>query len=126
MKTAVSQVFDILSASDELQAIDFFTNSVPETRQTLPDLPVGRIVELYGNYDDFASNNPSVINFNIQVDVWVSTLKEVDAFYFAIDAIMRKAGWACTYTEQTDDDDLQNAKRIIKRYTANITLKGEI
>ncbi|HFN1454748.1 TPA: hypothetical protein ACHBME_002887, partial [Enterococcus faecium] len=90
--------------------------------QTVPSLPVGRITEIFGNYEDFASNNPLTIQFNVQVDVWVSTLKEVDAFYFALDEIMRGNGWQCAYTEQTDDEDLEGAKRIIKRYVANISL----
>lgn len=122
MKTAVSQVYSILSGEEKIKEINFFTNSVPENAQTVPSLPVGRIVELYGNYDDYASNRPNIIQMNVQVDVWVSTLKEVDAFYFALDQVMRAEGWECTYTEQTDDEDLEGAKRIIKRYIANILL----
>lgn len=122
MKTAVSQVYSILSGEEKIKEINFFTNSVPENAQTVPSLPVGRIVELYGNYDDYSSNKPNTIQMNVQVDVWVSTLKEVDAFYFALDEVMRAEGWECTYTEQTDDEDLEGAKRIIKRYIANILL----
>ncbi|EOF89315.1 hypothetical protein [Enterococcus faecium] len=122
MKTAVSQVYSILNSNEKTKNIDFYTNSVPESAQTVPSLPVGRIVELYGNYEDFASNNPLTIQFNVQVDVWVSTMKEVDAFYFALDEVMRGNGWQCAYTEQTDDEDLEGAKRIIKRYVANISL----
>lgn len=122
MKTAVSQVYSILNSAEKTKTIDFYTNSVPESAQTVPSLPVGRIVELYGNYNDYASNNPLSIQFNVQVDVWVSTLKEVDAFYFALDEAMRAEGWECTYTEQTDDEDLEGAKRIIKRYVATISL----
>lgn len=122
MKTAVSQVYSILNSAEKTKTIDFYTNSVPESAQTVPNLPVGRIVELYGNYDDYASNKPNTIQMNVQVDVWVSTLKEVDAFYFALDQVMRAEGWECTYTEQTDDEDLEGAKRIIKRYIANILL----
>lgn len=122
MKTAVSQVYSILNNKEKTKEINFYTNSVPEDVQTVPSLPVGRIVELYGNYDDYASNKPNTIQMNVQVDVWVSTLKEVDAFYFALDEVMRAEGWECTYTEQTDDEDLEGAKRIIKRYIANILL----
>ncbi|OJG42201.1 hypothetical protein RV04_GL000808 [Enterococcus hermanniensis] len=111
-----------MSGEEKIKEINFFTNSVPENAQTVPSLPVGRIVELYGNYDDYASNRPNIIQMNVQVDVWVSTLKEVDAFYFALDEVMRAEGWECTYTEQTDDEDLEGAKRIIKRYIANILL----
>ncbi|WP_407857674.1 hypothetical protein [Enterococcus hailinensis] len=122
MKTAVSQVYSILNSEEKTKEINFYTNSVPEDVQTVPSLPVGRIVELYGNYDDYSSNKPNTIQMNVQVDVWVSTLKEVDAFYFALDEVMRAEGWECTYTEQTDDEDLEGAKRIIKRYIANILL----
>ncbi|EOA7300729.1 hypothetical protein ACIMQ6_002293 [Enterococcus faecium] len=122
MKTAVSQVYSILNSNEKTKNIDFYTNSVPESAQTVPSLPVGRITEIFGNYEDFASNNPLTIQFNVQVDVWVSTMKEVDAFYFALDEVMRGNGWECTYTEQTDDEDLEGAKRIIKRYVANISL----
>lgn len=122
MKIAVSQVYSILNSKEKTKEINFYTNSVPEDVQTVPSLPVGRIVELYGNYDDYSSNKPNTIQMNVQVDVWVSTLKEVDAFYFALDEVMRAEGWECTYTEQTDDEDLEGAKRIIKRYIANILL----
>ena len=122
MKTAVSQVYSILNSNEKTKNIDFYTNSVPETAQTVPSLPVRRITEISGNYEDFASNNPLTIQFNVQVDVWVSTMKEVDAFYFALDEVMRGNGWQCAYTEQTDDEDLEGAKRIIKRYVANISL----
>nr|DAK01502.1 MAG TPA: tail component [Caudoviricetes sp.] len=122
MKTAVSQVYSILNNAEKTKKIDLYTNGVPESAQTVPNLPIGRIVELYGNYDDYASDNPLTIQFNVQVDVWVSTLKEVDAFYFALDEVMRAEGWECTYTEQIDDADLEGAKRIIKRYVANISL----
>ncbi|WP_432475866.1 hypothetical protein [Enterococcus faecium] len=122
MKTAVSQVYSILNSNEKTKNIDFYTNSVPKSAQTVPSLPVGRITEISGNYEDFASNNPLTIQFNVQVDVWVSTLKEVDAFYFALDEVMRGNGWQCAYTEQTDDEDLEGAKRIIKRYVANISL----
>ncbi|EOS8047571.1 hypothetical protein DSM22_RS10285 [Enterococcus hirae] len=122
MKTAVSQVYSILNSNEKTKNIDFYTNSVRESAQTVPSLPVGRITEISGNYEDFASNNPLTIQFNVQVDVWVSTMKEVDAFYFALDEVMRGNGWQCAYTEQTDDEDLEGAKRIIKRYVANISL----
>ena len=122
MKTAVSQVYSILNNAEKTKKIDFYTNGVPESAQTVSNLPIGRIVELYGNYDDYASNNPLTIQFNVQVDVWVSTLKEVDAFYFTLDEVMRVEGWECTYTEQTDDEDSEGSKRIIKRYVATISL----
>lgn len=112
-----------MNSDNSTKIIDFYTNSVPESSQTLPNLPIGRIVELYGYYGDYASNTPNSIQFTVQVDVWVKTLAEVDKYYFMLDDVMRENGWQCIYTEQTDDDDLQQAKRIIKRYTTNISLK---
>ena len=57
MKTAVSQVYSILNSNEKTKNIDFYTNSVPESAQTVPSLPVGRTTEISGNYEDFASNN---------------------------------------------------------------------
>lgn len=123
MKTAVSMAYDTLSNSELMRDVDIYSNSVPETDQTIPKLPLARIVELDTSYTDFASNNPWCIEFNIQLDLWVSTFEALDTFYFAIDKIMRDAGWTNIYSEQTDDPDLQSAKRIIKRYTGRLNIE---
>ena len=66
MKTAVSQVYSILNSNEKTKSIDFYTNKVPESAQTVPSLPVGQqITEISGNYEDFASNNPLTIQFNV-------------------------------------------------------------
>ena len=77
---------------------------------------------MFGNYDDYASNRPNSILFNVQVDVWVKTLDDVNKYYFLIDDVMRDEFWECVYTEQTDDSDLQGSKRIIKRYIKTMYL----
>lgn len=120
MKTAVAQVYDVLKP--RFKDIPIYTNRVPDEVITKPKLPLIRIVELQGDYTNEASNIPHAITFYVQVDLWVSTLQEVDAYYFLIDEIMRDSGWGCTYTEQTDDTDLPKAKRIIKRYVATLNL----
>ena len=108
--------------NEQTKTIDFYTNTVPEPSQTIPKLPIGRIVELFGNYDDYASNRPNSIQFNVQIDVWVKTLDDVNKYYFVLDEIMRDEFWECVYTEQTDDPDLQGSKRIIKRYIKTMYL----
>lgn len=122
MKTAVGQVYDILTESVLMKNVDIYTNSVPETALTKPELPLARVVELQGAYTHSASNNPQAIVFYVQLDIWVDTLQEVDTYYFPVDELMRANGWECTYTEQADDPDLQQAKRIIKRYSATLNL----
>lgn len=123
MKTAVAQVYDILTESKLMTNVDIYTNSIPETALTQPKLPIARVVELQGAYTNSASNNPHAIVFYIQFDLWVDTLQDVDKYYFQIDKLMRDNGWECTYTEQTDDTDLKQAKRIIKRYSATLNLE---
>lgn len=119
MKTAVSYVYDILNEETD---IDFYTNSVPESAITKPVFPIGRIVEIQGNYTNKASDNPLSIQFVTQVDVWVESLEDVDKYYYSIDSLMRANNWECIFSEQTDDPDLEGAKRIIKRYSATINI----
>lgn len=119
MKTAVSLVYDILKETD----IDFYTNSVPNSALTKPTYPLGRIVEIQGRYTNRASDNPFSIQFTTQVDVWVDSLEEVDKYYYSLDSLMRANDWECIYSEQTDDPDIEGAKRIIKRYSATINIE---
>lgn len=121
MKTAVVQAYEVLNNS--MKEIDFYTNSIPDSDLTKPNLPLGRIVELQGQYTNSVSNTPQAITFYIQVDIWVDTLEEVSEYYFKVDEIMRTNGWDCTYTEQTDDKDLPDSKRIIKRYFGTINIE---
>lgn len=120
MKTAVSLVYDILNQETD---IDFYTNSVPNSALTKPTYPLGRIVEIQGNYTNRASDNPWSIQFVVQVDVWVDSLDAIDKYYYSLDSVMRANDWECIYSEQTDDPDLEGAKRIIKRYSATINIE---
>lgn len=129
MKTAVAEARDVLLASDLFKGIPIYSNEVPETKlDALTEAkgnidPLVRITEIEGVYDVYASNEPLYITFSIQIDIWVSTLKEVNAFYFAVDKVMREKGWSCSYSEQTTDPDLPNTQRIIKRYTGSYKLE---
>lgn len=115
MRLPVLMVADALDAG--IPSINWFTNEVPESNQTIPSLPIGRIVELNGSYGSYASANPNYLVTYVQVDVWVSNLQQVDEYYFKIDEVMRADNVQCSYTEQTYDPDLEGARRIIKRYT---------
>lgn len=122
MKTAVAQVYEILNESTLFKDVDIYSNAIPEVALTSPQLPLARIVELQGAYTNSASNNPHAIVFYIQLDIWVKSLKDVDTYYFPTDELMRANSWECIYTEQANDPDLKDTKRIIKRYTATINL----
>lgn len=116
MKIAVVDAYEFLSQSKLMKDVDIYTNSVPESEFSNPKLPLARIVELYGEYDDFSSDSANTVTHSIQLDLWVDTLDEVEKYYFDLDVTMAIHNWQCTYTEQTDDPDLENSKRIIKRY----------
>lgn len=111
----IVQVAQVLS--ETFPEINWFTNEVPQENQTLPSLPVGRIVELSGNYSAYASQNPNLFHTHLQVDVWVEDIAELKKYYMAMDKVMRDGGVQCEYSEQTYDKDLEGARRIIKRYT---------
>ncbi len=123
MDIAVIQVYNILNESELMKDVDIYTNSIPTTSLVVPKLPLARIVELEGGYTISASDIPRAITFYVQLDLWVKELKDINTYYFSIDKLMRLEGWECTYTEQTDDPDLQNCKRIIKRYEATLQLE---
>lgn len=97
--------------------INWFVNQVEENEQVNPTFPLGRIVEISGNYGSYASANPNYINTSVQIDVWVENMKELEKYYFKIDEVMRADNIQCDYTESTQDQDLKNGRRIIKRYT---------
>jgi hypothetical protein len=115
MRLPILMVAETLEA--ETPEINWFTNEVPESNQTLPNLPIGRVVEVRGDYGSYASANPNYLITQVQVDVWVKDLKEVDKYYYKLDEIMRADNVQCDYMEQTYDPDLEGARRIIKRYT---------
>lgn len=108
----------VLDALEEaFQEVTWFVNQVDESNQINPKFPLGRVVELSGEYGTYASANPNYLNTTIQVDLWVANMREVDKYYFALDEVMRADNVQCTYTEETEDQDLKLGRRIIKRYT---------
>lgn len=123
MKTATTMLYEILSNADDFKSIDFYTNKVPESNQTLPSLPIGRIVELQGDYDNYASDTPNVISFDMQVDIWLKSQAEVEKYYYKLDSFLREHFWINTYTSVEEDPDLQGSKRIIKRYNGTFQLE---
>ncbi|EUJ34272.1 hypothetical protein [Brochothrix campestris] len=115
MNLAVVQVNEILKNS-MLKDIPRFLNYVPEDDQKLKNLPLIRVVEINSYYSDLASNKAQTVTFNVQIDVWTSTLAQANDLYFKIDEVLQENQWACQYSELTNDVDLENCNRIIKRY----------
>ena len=115
MELPILTISNILN--DSIPEIDWYVNNVPKEKVGLPNLPLGRIVELSGTYEGFASNDPTALFTHLQVDVWVKDMKELSKYYYKIDEVLRDEAIQCTYTEQTHDIDFENTRRIIKRYT---------
>lgn len=115
MRLPVLLVLDALE--EAFPEINWFVNQVDESNQANPQYPLGRVVELNGSYGSYASSNPNYLNTSIQVDVWVEDMRQLDKYYFKLDEVMRADNVQCDYTEQTQDQDLKNGRRIIKRYT---------
>lgn len=115
MRLPILLVADALNA--ELPEINWFVNQVDESQQVNPTYPLGRIVEIGGDYGFYSSENPNYLLTSVQVDVWVKDMKQLEEYYFKLDEIMRADNVQCDYTEQTQDHDLKDARRIIKRYT---------
>lgn len=101
---------------NEYKELNVFTNEVPEEFISLPKLPICRVSELDMRYSTYASENPNYYDTYIQVDMWVSSLSDVEKYYLAIDATMRADNVQCTYSTQTYDPDLEGSYRIVKRY----------
>lgn len=96
--------------------IDWYVNFVPETEQTVPSLPVGRIVEIGMTHDNYASDRPLSMYTTIQVDIWVKTLSEAEAIYYEMDELFMNNNANLSYSEIGTDPDLDNCTRVIKRY----------
>ena len=121
MRLPILLVADVLNA--KFPEVNWFTNEVPEEFQTLPELPVGRVVELHSDYDAYASANPNYHTATTQIDVWVNDVSEIEKYYFDIDIAMREAGFPCAYSEETYEPDLEGARRLVKRYTVSQYIK---
>lgn len=115
MRLPILQVVEALEQAHP--EVNWFTNEVPTEFQTLPQLPVGRIVELDGRYTEYASSDPNYFVTHVQVDLWCEDLKEVEKYYFEIDKTMRADNVQCVLSQQSYDPDLEGARRVIKRYT---------
>ena len=115
MKLPILLVAETLEAA--LPEINWFVNQVEEEQQTNPQYPLGRIVQINGEYGSYASQNPNYLNTSVQVDVWVRDMEEASKYYFKLDEVMRADNVQCDYTEETQDQDLKRGRRIIKRYT---------
>lgn len=116
MKLAVVDAYEILKEAELLDDVKIYTNSVPEIAQNSPKLPLCRITEILGTYEDYSSNKANAFESQIQIDLWCNDFEEVEKYYFEIDVIMSVKNWECTYSSQEDDPDLENSVRIIKRY----------
>lgn len=114
MKLPILMIAEVLEES--IPEINWFVNQIEEEKQVNPPYPLGRIVELSGDYIDYASEQPNYLTTSVQVDVWVRDVQESSQYYFLIDKVMREEGIQCTYTEETQDQDLKEGRRIIKRY----------
>ena len=101
---------------ESIPEINWFVNQIEEEKQVNPPYPLGRIVELSGDYADYASEQPNYLTTSVQVDVWVRDVQESNKYYFLLDKVMRDQGIQCAYTEETQDQDLKEGRRIIKRY----------
>ena len=114
MKLPILMIAEALEES--IPEINWFVNQIEEKKQVNPPYPLGRIVELSGDYVDYASEQPNYLTTSVQVDVWVRDVQESNKYYFLLDKVMREQGIQCTYTEETQDKDLKEGRRIIKRY----------
>ncbi|MGM0259368.1 hypothetical protein [Enterococcus sp. AZ102] len=117
MRLAVVDAYEVLKEAELLKGVKIYTNSIPESATTTPKLPVCRIVELFGNYENYSSDEAHSFESQIQIDLWCNDFEEVDKYYFDIDVLMSVQNWQCTYSSQEDDPDLEDSMRIIKRYT---------
>ena len=114
MKLPILMIAEVLEES--IPEINWFVNQIEEEKQVNTPYPLGRIVELSGDYVDYASEQPNYLTTSVQVDVWVRDVQESNKYYFLLDKVMREQGIQCTYTEETQDQDLKEGRRIIKRY----------
>lgn len=111
-------ILTVATILDEaLPEINWYVNDVPKEKINIPSLPLGRIVEISGHYDGFASNDPTALVTYVQIDVWVKDMSELNKYYYTIDKALRDEAIQCMYTEQTNDIDFENTRRIIKRYS---------
>lgn len=114
MELPILMIADVLE--EYIPEINWFVNQIEEEKQVNPPYPLGRIVELSGEYVGYASERPEYLTTIVQVDVWVRNVQELNKYYFLLDKVMRDQNIQCSHTEETQDQDLKEGRRIIKRY----------
>ncbi|MRB43186.1 hypothetical protein GH863_30715 [Bacillus thuringiensis] len=114
MKLVTTQITDNLSLL--YPNINWYVNFVPEADAIVPNLPIGRVVELNMDYEEFASDLPLYIDSTVQLDVWFDKTADAEDFYYAVDQFFLQQGCSVLYSEITTDPDIENKPRIIKRY----------
>ena len=114
MQLPIMMIAEVLE--NAIPEINWFVNQIDEEDQVNPPYPLGRIVELSGEYVDYASEQPTYLTTNVQVDVWVRDVQQLNQYYFLLDKVMRDQNIQCAHTEETQDQDLKEGRRIIKRY----------
>ncbi|MRA69840.1 hypothetical protein GH857_29490, partial [Bacillus thuringiensis] len=114
MKLVTTQITDNLSLL--YPNINWYVNFVPEADAIVPNLPIGRVVELNMDYEEFASDLPLYIDSTVQLDVWFDKTADAEDFYYAVDQFFLQQGCSVLYSEITTDPDIENKPRIIKGY----------
>lgn len=114
MKLVTTQITDNLSLL--YPNVNWYVNFVPEAEAIVPNLPIGRVVELNMDYEEFASDLPLYIDSTVQLDVWFDKTADAEDFYYAVDQFFLQQGCSVLYSEITTDPDIENKPRIIKRY----------
>lgn len=114
MKLVTTQITDNLSLL--YPNVNWYVNFVPEADAIVPNLPIGRVVELNMDYEEFASDLPLYIDSTVQLDVWFDKTADAEDFYYAVDQFFLQQGCSVLYSEITTDPDIENKPRIIKRY----------
>lgn len=116
MNIIVKQVYDIVRSSRHFANYNVYMHTVPEDDQKKSQLPIMRISELDSYSTGFASNKSKQHSFSVQVDVWHTSLEEINKIYFVIDELMEEYKFVNTAGGTDEDIDFNNTSRMYKRY----------
>lgn len=117
MNMVVKDVYDILrDVNSPFKSYNIFMFAVPEDFQKSDKLPLIRITEVSSYQSSFASNKADQHTMMVQVDVWHTSVKNINDIYFAIDDLMEKHGYTNTMGGVDADIDFGNTLRMYKRY----------
>lgn len=111
----VKIAYDLLSP-ELLNSIDFHMVAVPRDLVKLENLPLGRITEIVSYDDDHASDTPNSISMTVQVDVWASSIEQLNEFNKKIHEIFIKNNWSCVANGIDLDPDFDETPRLYKRF----------